>query len=81
MLVEALQHVIAAASPHKSSLVLKHALPAALALLADGKGADAKVGAAQLLHALARLVGPGLLEQLGSMSQPMQQKVRDILFG
>lgn len=61
-------------------LVVKYAVPAAMSLLNDSKG-ETKASSAQLLAALARLMGDGLLDCAASLPIPLQQRVSDAVSG
>ncbi|KAG2502218.1 hypothetical protein HYH03_000704 [Edaphochlamys debaryana] len=76
LLVEKLIAIINPLYPAKPQLVTRYAVPAAFALLTDSKG-ETKAAANQLLGALARLMGPALMEQAGSLNAVAQQRVAD----
>lgn len=74
--VEKLVVIANALYPSKPQLVVKYAVPAAFALLNDARG-EGKLAASALLMALARLMGPALLEQAAQLSPVLQQRVAD----
>ncbi|EFJ52893.1 hypothetical protein VOLCADRAFT_86333 [Volvox carteri f. nagariensis] len=78
LLAEKLVQIVGALYVSKPQLVARYAVPAAFALLNDGRGGpEAKAAAGVLLAGLARLMGPALLEQASSLSAVAQQRVAD----
>ena len=77
LLVDKLVAIAGALYGSKPQLVARYAVPAAFALLNDSKGGEAKAAANALLGALARLMGPALLDQAGGLNAVAQQRVAD----
>ncbi|GFR42338.1 hypothetical protein Agub_g3246 [Astrephomene gubernaculifera] len=77
ILVEKLVQIVNGLYGTKPQLVTRYAVPAAFALLNDSRGGEAKAAANALLGALARLMGPALLEQATSLNGVAQQKVAE----
>ncbi|KAG2439615.1 hypothetical protein HXX76_004967 [Chlamydomonas incerta] len=77
LLVDKLVAIAGALAASKPQLVARYAVPAAFALLNDSKGGEAKAAANALLGALARMMGPALLEQAGGLNAVAQQRVAD----
>ncbi|KXZ45846.1 hypothetical protein GPECTOR_50g640 [Gonium pectorale] len=77
LLVEKLVMIVERLHPSKPQLVARYAVPAAFALLNDGRGGEGKAAANALLTALARLMGPALMDQAGSLNAVAQQRVAD----
>ncbi|KAG2432395.1 hypothetical protein HYH02_012966 [Chlamydomonas schloesseri] len=77
LLVDKLVAIAGALYGSKPQLVARYAVPAAFALLNDSKGGEAKAAANALLSALARMMGPALLEQAGGLNAVAQQRVAD----
>lgn len=79
-LVEKLQGIVPMVWPTKPNLVVKHVVPAALALLNDNRG-ESRLSGGQLLNCLAQYMGTSLLNHCSNLSMPLQQKVKDIVQG
>ncbi|KAG1676614.1 hypothetical protein FOA52_008743 [Chlamydomonas sp. UWO 241] len=78
MMAERLEGIIVALYPTRPQLVVKYAVPAAMSLVNDTKGGtEVKAAANVLLTALARAMGPGLMDHTASMSPALQQRVAD----
>ncbi|GLC41052.1 hypothetical protein PLESTB_000948600 [Pleodorina starrii] len=78
VLAEKLVSVVGALHGSKPQLVSRYAVPAAFALLNDGRGGvEVKAAAGVLLAGLARLLGGALLEQASSLNAVAQQRVMD----
>lgn len=76
LVVEKLVGIVNALYPAKPQLVVRYAVPAAFALLNDGRG-DGKAAANALLAALARLMGPALMDHAVALQPALQQRVSE----
>ena len=80
LLADRLEAVIDALYPAKPQLVVKYALPAALALANDTKGGtEVKAAANQLLAALGRNMGQALVDHAATLPAALQQRVMDVV--
>ncbi len=80
LLVYKLEAVIDAVYPSKPQLVVRYALPAALAIANDGKGgSEVKTAANQLLLALSRNMGQALVDHAATLPAALQQRVLDVI--
>jgi len=78
LLAERLEPVIAALYPARPQLVVKYAVPAAVALANDAKGgAEVRAASNALLTALARSMGPHLLDHTETLAPAVHQRVAD----
>ncbi len=76
LLVEKLVAIVHSLYGSKPQLVVRYAVPAAFALLNDGRG-EGKAAANALLTALARCMGTALIDQAATLNTVAQQRVAD----
>ncbi|GAX73544.1 hypothetical protein CEUSTIGMA_g995.t1 [Chlamydomonas eustigma] len=80
LLVDKLESVIDAVYPTKPQLVVRYALPAAVAIANDTKGgAEVRAAANQLLGALSRNMGRALVDHVSTLPASLQQRVLDAI--